>query len=68
MPKGDFKMPKLQSNFIEIAFWHGCSPVNLMHIFGTPFARTSLDGCYCQKSFEKWCQIPYYPNKQRYSF
>ena len=21
----------------EITFWHGCSPVNLLHIFGTPF-------------------------------
>ena len=25
---------KLQSNFIEIAFRHGCSPVNLLHIEG----------------------------------
>ena len=30
-------MPKLQSNFIEIALRHGCSPVNLLHIFRTPF-------------------------------
>ena len=28
---------KLQSNFIEIAYRHGCSPVNLPHIFRTPF-------------------------------
>ena len=28
---------KLQSNFIEIALRHGCSPVNLLHIFRTPF-------------------------------
>ena len=27
----------LQSNFIEIALWHGCSPVNLLHIFRTLF-------------------------------
>ena len=26
---------KLQSNFIEIALWHGCFPVNLLHIFRT---------------------------------
>ena len=26
---------KLQSNFIEITFRHGCSPVNLLHIFRT---------------------------------
>ena len=24
---------KVQSNFIEITLWHGCSPVNLLHIF-----------------------------------
>ena len=24
---------KLQTNFIEIALRHGCSPVNLLHIF-----------------------------------
>ena len=37
---------KLQSNFIEITLWHGCSPVNLLHIFRTPFSRTPLDGCF----------------------
>ena len=34
-------MPKLQSNFIEIALRHGCSPVNLQHIFRTPFPKNS---------------------------
>ena len=32
---------KLQSNFIEIALRHGCSPVNLLHIFRTPFPRNT---------------------------
>ena len=32
---------KLQSYFIEIALWHGCSPVNLLHIFRTPFPRNT---------------------------
>ena len=32
---------KLPSNFIEIAFRHGCSPVNLLHIFRTPFPRNT---------------------------
>ena len=32
---------KLQSNFIEMALWHGCSPVNLLHIFRTPFSRNT---------------------------
>ena len=26
-------------NFIEITLWHGCSPVNLLYIFRTPFHR-----------------------------
>ena len=30
---------KLKSNFIEITLWHGCSPVNLLHIFRTPFLK-----------------------------
>ena len=32
---------KLQSNFIEITLRHGCSPVNLLHIFKTTFARNT---------------------------
>ena len=32
---------KLQSNFIEIALRRGCSPVNLQHIFTTPFSRNT---------------------------
>ena len=31
----------LQSNFIEITLWHGCSPVNFLHIFRTPFLRNT---------------------------
>ena len=34
---------KLQSNFIEIALWHGCSPVNLLLIFRTPFLKNSSE-------------------------
>ena len=32
---------KLQSNFIEIALWHGCFSVNLLHIFRTTFPRNT---------------------------
>ena len=32
---------KLLCNFIEIAHWHGCFPVNLLHIFKTPFPRNT---------------------------
>ena len=40
---------KLQSNAIEITLRYGCSLVNLLHIFRTPFPKnTSGGGCFCQ--------------------
>ena len=49
MPKCDckatlLKVAKLQSNFIEITLQHGCSPVNLLHIFLTSFPKNSSGG------------------------
>ena len=35
---------KLQSKFIEITLWHGCSPVNLLHIFRTSFPKNIHGG------------------------
>ena len=32
---------KLQSNFIEIALRHGCSSINLLHIFRIPFLKNT---------------------------
>ena len=32
---------KLLCNFIKIALRHGCSPVNLLHIFRTPFLKNT---------------------------
>ena len=32
---------KLQSTFIEITLRHGCSPINLLHIFRTFFPKNS---------------------------
>ena len=32
---------QLQSNFIKIALWHGCSLVNLLHIFRTSSPRNA---------------------------
>ena len=32
---------KLYSNFIEITLWHGCSAVNLLHIFRTLFPKNT---------------------------
>ena len=36
---------KLKSSFIEITLRHGCSLVNLLHIFRRLFLRTPLDLC-----------------------
>ena len=33
----------LRCNFIEIVLWHGCSPVNLLHIFRTPFRKNTSE-------------------------
>ena len=42
MPK--FVSIELLCNFIEIALDHGSSPVNLMHIFRTPFYKNTYGG------------------------
>ena len=42
MPKCDFNLLKfIDCNFIEITLRHGCSPVNLLHIFGTTFLKNT---------------------------
>ena len=40
----------LQSNFIEIALWHGCSPVSFLHIVRTylPIASITFHFSYCR--------------------
>ena len=35
---------KLFCTFVEITFRHGCSPVNLLHIFRTPFPKNTSGG------------------------
>ena len=42
MPKCNFNKVAMQSNFIEIALRHGCSLVNLLHIFRTPFSKNTF--------------------------
>ena len=39
----DFVTTELQGNFTEIALRHGCSPINLLHIFGTPFLKNTFE-------------------------
>ena len=34
----------LLCSFIEITFWHECSPVNLLDIFRTPIAESTYEG------------------------
>ena len=41
MPKCGFNKVAKQSNFIEMALRYGCSPVNLLHIFRTPFNKNT---------------------------
>ena len=36
-------LSNLLCNFIEIALWHGCSPVNLQHISRTPFSKNTSE-------------------------
>ena len=36
-----YRRAKLLCNFIEIALRHGCSPVNLLHIFRIPFLKNT---------------------------
>ena len=35
---------KLLCTFFEITLWHGSSPVNLLHIFRTPFLKNTSGG------------------------
>ena len=42
MPKCSFN--KVAWNFIEITLQHGCTPVNLLHIFRTPFLKNTSGG------------------------
>ena len=44
---------KLLCNVIEITLQHGCSPVNLLHIFRAPFPRNTSGGLLVEK-WLKW--------------
>ena len=41
VPMSKFDFNKLLWNFIEIAFRHEFSPVNLLHAFRTPFYKST---------------------------
>ena len=37
----------------EIALQHGCSPVNILHIFRTPFSKNTSAGLFLEKLSEE---------------
>ena len=47
-PCGSAISINLQGNFIEITFRYGCSPINLLHIFRTPFPKNTFGGLHLQ--------------------
>ena len=49
-PCGSVILIKLLCNFIEITLWHGCSPVNLQHIFRTSFYKDNYGGLILKKA------------------
>ena len=36
-------IPNAEADFTEITLWHRCSPVNLLHIFRTPFLKDTSE-------------------------
>ena len=44
---------KLLFNFIENTLQHGCSPVNLLHIFRTPFSKNTCEGMLLKISYQQ---------------
>ena len=59
---------KLQNNFIAITPRHRFSPVNLLHIFRTPFLRNTL-AWLLLKIHKFWCgscNVTYYDKTERH--
>ena len=46
---------KLLCSFIEILLRHGCSPLNLLHIFRTPFTKNT-SGRLLFENLNKFCE------------
>ena len=57
MSKCDFNLSKLLCNFIEITLRHACSPVDLLHIFRTPFLMNTCGWLLLYNTimlYERW--------------
>ena len=65
MRKCDFNKVAL-TDFNKITLWHGCSPVNLLHIFRAPFPKNTSEALLL-KEFRVVCviamMIPKFQNK-----
>ena len=44
-------------NFIKITLWHGCSPANLLHIFGTPFFKNTSGWLPLNTHYKTTCRV-----------
>ena len=44
-------MPKFDFNKVAKQLWHGCSSVNLLHIFRTSFPEKNSGGLFLQLLF-----------------
>ena len=51
-------IPNAEADFTEIILWHRSSPVNLLHIFRTPFLKDTCD-CFCL--FDRICIKEHFP-------
>ena len=66
---------KLQSNFIEITPHHGFAPVNLLHVFRTPFPKDTSEGLLLKSTVfvimyqcvQKWCFVVLIANYRLWS-
>ena len=51
---------KVLCNFIEIALWHGCPPVNLLHIFETSFPKNTAGRLLRYVGLNSFKILPYH--------
>ena len=69
MPKCDFNKVAKKSNFIEIALRHGCSPVNLLHIFRTASPKNTFGWLLLLdiSDYSQWVKTNHFKNFLTYS-